>query len=228
MYKMNVHHSDKVTAAAVRSDARSVQLPVGAPRQTKSARANERRRALLEATLDVIGREGIDAVSHRRVAEVANVPLGSTTYYFASRDDLLVQALEYFAQCEIAALHTSLGGVSQADWADGGVDGVIEALLAFLAPQVDVLRWRTVAQYTLFQEAARRPELQAVVHDWNEAWWKTLAELMAALGHDGDVRLEARMLLAMLDGLLLTAIAVPDDDAVAVLRAALERWMHSA
>ena len=48
-----------------------------------------RREQILEAALRVIGRSGRQAVTHRAVAEEAGVPLGSTTYYFDSRDDLL-------------------------------------------------------------------------------------------------------------------------------------------
>src|SRR5829696_8263821 len=59
-----------------------------------------RREQILEAALRVIGRSGREAVTHRAVAEEADVPLGSTTYYFDSRDDLLGQALEHIARKE--------------------------------------------------------------------------------------------------------------------------------
>src|SRR3954462_3237525 len=67
------------------------------PQQT----AEGRREQILEATLRVIGRSGREAVTHRAVAEEAGVPLGSTTYYFDSRDDLLRQSLEHVAASEV-------------------------------------------------------------------------------------------------------------------------------
>ena len=67
--------------------------------------AQGRREQILEATLRVIGRSGREAVTHRAVAEEAGVPLGSTTYYFDSRDDLLGQALEQVARKETERLH---------------------------------------------------------------------------------------------------------------------------
>src|SRR3954453_4527359 len=70
--------------------------------------AQGRREEILEATLQVIGRSGREAVTHRAVAEEAGVPLGSTTYYFDSRDDLLGQALEYVARSE-AERYAELG-----------------------------------------------------------------------------------------------------------------------
>src|SRR3990170_176069 len=46
------------------------------------------KRRILAATLRLIAAEGLDAVRHRRVADMAEVSLGSTTYHFASRDGL--------------------------------------------------------------------------------------------------------------------------------------------
>ena len=42
----------------------------------------QRRERILQATLDTIAAHGIHAVTHRKIATCANVPLGSLTYYF--------------------------------------------------------------------------------------------------------------------------------------------------
>lgn len=52
----------------------------------------ERRDRIIEATLDLISAEGVAGTSHRKVAAVADVPLGSMTYHFAGMDDLLHEA----------------------------------------------------------------------------------------------------------------------------------------
>ena len=57
-------------------------------------RGPARREALLEAVLQLVADVGADAVTHRRVAEVAGLPLASTTYWFASKEHLLTAALE--------------------------------------------------------------------------------------------------------------------------------------
>ena len=72
-------------------------------------------------------------------------------------------------------------------------------------------RWRTVAQYALMQEAARQPELEPVCREWTAAWERALAEVFASLGA-ADPELEARMFLAMLDGLLLEPAGGADPD----------------
>jgi DNA-binding transcriptional regulator YbjK len=205
------------------SDA--VEALGAAPSAASRKRVRPRRERLLEVTIELVAREGIDAVTHRRVAELARVPLGSTTYYFASREEMLVEALKTFGRQEIAALRARLADLpARRPSRRRYVDGLVE----FLAPQLEDDHWRTVAQYALLCEAARRPELEPVAREWNQAWWAVLEELFQALKVP-DPRLEARMLLAMLDGFLLEQLAAPDPDFVsAVLKPALRRVFASA
>src|SRR5258708_39566126 len=63
-------------------------------RETTSAEG--RRREILVATLRVIASNGTDAVTHRRVAAEADVPLGSLTYYFESREDLIRESFRFY------------------------------------------------------------------------------------------------------------------------------------
>jgi AcrR family transcriptional regulator len=56
------------------------------PRQ---ARAQATREAILEATVVVLEREGLDAATTTRIAEVAGVSIGSLYQYFAHRDAIL-------------------------------------------------------------------------------------------------------------------------------------------
>src|SRR3712207_192480 len=73
-------------------------------RVPQQARGEERRQRILRAALAVIGRLGIGAVTHRSVAEEAGVPLGSLTYWFATKDDLLREALRLFVEEEALRL----------------------------------------------------------------------------------------------------------------------------
>ncbi|HEX8867241.1 MAG TPA: TetR family transcriptional regulator, partial [Lentzea sp.] len=47
----------------------------------RKARGEKKRRAIVEATLRVIEREGISGVTHRSVAREAGVPTTAPTYY---------------------------------------------------------------------------------------------------------------------------------------------------
>lgn len=57
-----------------------------------------RRRAILEAAAEIIVTKGPAALTHRAVASLAGVALGSTTQYFASIDELRETALAELAQ----------------------------------------------------------------------------------------------------------------------------------
>ena len=67
-------------------------------------KGERRRRSLLEATLRVIARGGVEAVTHRRVAAEAGVSHGTTTYHFASREDIILQAFRYYIRLITAHL----------------------------------------------------------------------------------------------------------------------------
>ena len=187
------------TASAERSGLEREPARRGGGRSQERRRGNARRLLLLQTTLRLIADEGIDAVSHRAVAEAAGVSLGSTTYWFSSRQEMLRQALEHFARLEIEALNEHLAGVLGRRLSRRRL---VDEFTAMLVPQLGEQRWRTVAQYALIQEAARQPELEPVCREWTAAWERALAEVFVSL-RAPDPELEARMFLAMLDGILL-------------------------
>lgn len=59
-----------------------------APRKYAPRNPEARRQRIIEAAADIIAREGSSMVTNRKVAERAGVPLGSTTQYFKSIDEL--------------------------------------------------------------------------------------------------------------------------------------------
>ena len=85
-------------------------------------KGERRREEILRATLRVIGAHGADAVTHRAVAAEAGVPLSATTYYFASKDELLEQTLlmaarEETERIERLVLDLAPQELSASDWA---------------------------------------------------------------------------------------------------------------
>lgn len=57
----------------------------------------ERKRVIVEAAAQLLLEEGMVGFTHRKVAALANVPLGSTTQYFATLDDLREAGLRCLA-----------------------------------------------------------------------------------------------------------------------------------
>lgn len=167
-------------------------------------RGAARREALLEAVLKIVAEVGADAVTHRRVAEVAGLPLASTTYWFDSKEHLLTAALELAADRDIARLREFVS-----DPLPNDADPLVLAISAILEPcdpSLQASRGSLVATYALLLEAARRPVLQAVARRWTDVYLDTLGELFSRTGSN-DPRRDAELLLAAADGLLIQQLA---------------------
>ena len=181
--------------------------PTPIRRRGERPHGNARRVLLLQTTLRLIADEGIDAVSHRSVAEAAGVPLGSTTYWFSSRQDMLRQALEYFARLEIETLQERLGAVlgrrlsrtparRRVHRSAGATAGRGSA--GGRSRSTRSCRRRPASRSSSRSAASGRPH-----------GTRPSEEVFSSLGAP-DPGLEARMFLAMLDGVLLEQLAAPD------------------
>lgn len=170
-------------------------------------RGTARRDALLDAVLRVVAEVGVDAVTHRRVAEVAGLPLASTTYWFESKEHLLTAAMERAAERDIVRLRAFLGEAP-----DPSADPLATLVRAILGPIEDssqTSRSWLHATYALMLEAARRAALREVTTRWTDAYLDALAPLLAAAG-SLHPRSDAELLLAAADGLLIEQLASDD------------------
>lgn len=169
----------------------------GAPRTvrrkdpTASRRDPQRRERIARAAITVVAERGVDKVTHRAVAAAADVPLGSTTYHFATLDELLAVALEQAAQDNVAQLR---------EWAEALPEGqdlaaaLSDLVLGFLGPE----RTRTVVEHELYVAALHRPALQQASTEWDAA----LRDLFTSYTDP----VTGRMLSAVFCGLLLQGI----------------------
>lgn len=171
---------------------------------TPRPRGAARREALLDAVLKVVAEVGVDAVTHRRVAEVAGLPLASTTYWFESKEHLLTAALERAAERDIERLRAFLD-----DPTTDPIATVVRAILGPIEESTQTCRAWLLATYALMLEAARRPALREVTMRWTDAYLQALAPLLAAAGSN-QPRSDAELLLAAADGLLVEQLASGD------------------
>jgi TetR/AcrR family transcriptional regulator, regulator of biofilm formation and stress response len=150
-----------------------------------------RREAITRAATRVLRTSGIEGLTHRAVAEEAGVPLGSTTYYFTSRADLLNAAIEYSTDTNIRWLQ---------EWAAANADTDITVTLPrMLHEYLTEHRAVAVLDIEVYVLAARRPELR--VH--TSRWTASFIDLLTAFV-DRDV---ATYVAATFNGLILRAVA---------------------
>jgi DNA-binding transcriptional regulator YbjK len=176
----------------------------------RQARGQERVEQILRATLAVIGRGGVGAVTHRSVAEEARVPLGSMTYYFASKQELLREALRLHVREDAGRLR-ALADELAAEGADG--ERIVERFADALGGGHP-----DIAQFELYLEAARDPELRDVAEESLRAYGEVAEMALRAAGVP-DPEVTAWVIVATIDGIGVHRAAA--GDAVVDLRAAL-------
>ena len=183
--------------------------------------ASRRRAEVVAAASRLVARDGAAALSLRRVADEAELNVGSVRHYFDGSDDLLVATAEDVGRRmgERLARHRldDLG----AEWPERLAVFVEEVL------PLDVERREEAAVLVEFVIASRtRPILAAATarmgHDLREA----LSTALASAGV-GAAEQEADRLAALIGGLTLDAITPHGELGPAELRATLRRHLES-
>jgi DNA-binding transcriptional regulator YbjK len=177
-------------------------------------RGAARRTALLEATLELLAETGADALTHRRVAEHAGLPLASTTYWFESKEHLLTEALRYAAERDEVRLRTAADALVARCESAARAPSAAEIVAVVLDPCAEASmpdphaaeRAALLATYALTLEAARRPALQALSLQWSDAYREVVGELLHRAGSRRAAD-DARILMAATDGLLVDRLA---------------------
>ena len=180
----------------------------------------ERRQALLDASIEVLARDGARGLTFRAVDKEAGVPAGTASNYFANRDDLLVQVghryyerlipgEEVIAQSRQRQTRESMTGL---------MTEVVGRVTGFRAGYLAILELRL--------EATRRPELQDLLTervradlDFNIANYR---ESGLPGGEDAVVLLYLALNWLILDRLTLPGI-FDEKRAADLVRIAVER-----
>lgn len=156
-------HTDETTAAGAPQTASAAHTATAAQNTPATPRRRDpegRRRAILTAATEIIVEEGAAALTHRAVAKRASVPLGSTTQYFTSIDDMRECALQQLADEideAIARLEPFIATMHERP------DPIIDELLAYLEDP------RTVhADIALMTSGTTDPRLRALALRWPE------------------------------------------------------------
>lgn len=122
----------------------------------------DRRNRIIDAAIDCIATNGVAGTSHRKVAAIADVPLGSMTYHFTDMDELLREAFTRFASTISELFDARLDQAHDADEAEAAVVDLIHG---------DLQRSRRehVVTYELYTLAARTPSFRAITRHWMHA-----------------------------------------------------------
>jgi TetR/AcrR family transcriptional regulator, regulator of biofilm formation and stress response len=185
--------------------------PAADGNQVRTGRADpHRRERIARAAIEVVAVHGVEGLTHRRVAAAAGVPLGSTTYHFATLDDLLAAGLEAAAAESAAELKV---------WEQSLGEGkLVEATTELILGSLSSRRERVAVRYEMYVAALRRPRLRPISTEWSRM-------LAGIYRHHTDEK-TADALSAAVDGLWLACLVsdepMPTEQIERVLRRIVE------
>lgn len=168
-------------------------------------RGEKRREAIVQASIGLVLERGMASATHRNVADVAQVPLGSIRYYFSTREDLLLAAVDRLEELRSAAaadaLARAVGGVARREVAE-------LFMLAFYGPD---LSDSTLKGYVgVVMDCSRESErLSLRMRDHRTTMDRELRDLLDACG---ITQLSVSLATAVVDGSLLSAAALRRND----------------
>lgn len=134
-------------------------------------RANDpqRREKIIQATLEAVKLYGIHAVTHRKIATLAGVPLGSMTYYFSGIDELLLEAFSSFTEIMSRQYQAFFSDVSDAQGACQAITDMIYSSQVATPDNMELM-------YQLYALASRKPLLKTVMQNWMQRSQQTLEQ----------------------------------------------------
>jgi DNA-binding transcriptional regulator YbjK len=167
-------------------------------------KGERRRHALVRAAAELLSEGGFDAVRHRAVARRAGLPLASTTYYFSSLDDLLVQAVEFIGAQEAARLSSRLAGLSRRRRrVEATADVLVDLLLEDCS--TEKISEELISRYERYIACARHPWLRVVQRRIGEQRTAAVIEAIERCGR--TVRRDRiKALMCAVDGAVVAAL----------------------
>jgi DNA-binding transcriptional regulator YbjK len=185
-----------------------------APSRSDTPSTRER---ILRAALELIGREGIAAVSNRRLANAAEVSLGSLTYHFPSQASLLQESLLLYVGEEVARLEAIAASLRARQPRPTPAEVAAE-VQRVAAENSD--RPEQVAELELHLRASRDPALQDASRRCFAAYEGVAAAALEAFGVP-DAPRHARAVVALTTGMGLQRLGAGVNDANGIADALL-------
>ncbi len=170
-------------------------------RKTSRTNSEQRRRAILEAALRIVIRDGVRGVRHRAVAKEANVPLSATTYYFKDITDLITDTFTLFVEMGTSTFKAyweeSDGllklAMQEYEPADAGSKQIFSGRIAELAityvlEQLKEHRGYLIAERAFQQECLRNENLRPIAFSHQQFFLKSLESFFEKIGsHHADI-----------------------------------------
>ena len=171
---------------------------VDTPKKTRRQAHPDSRTELIDATLDIILKDGIDALRIEDVCERVGVTKGSLYWHFNDRTGLIREALlehlRRLGEAQLSALSDAVEGFTTRDEHLVRIAG---ALVDPFDPDEVEARWQ---RFELIATSRRDPELAAIMSDIQRRHQRYLTDLMETASARGILRadVDPKAMAAML------------------------------
>lgn len=182
-----------------RQTSRLPAASASAPLPNRSQRA---RAKIAAAAIDVLAEHGIAGITHRLVAEAADVPLAATTYYYESKLDIIRAASAEILSRYESAFQRVLGRAQ-----DETAKSFAEIAQRLLENAANRDRSNGICWAEITLDSGRRAETHALAREW----WERMGAIWLDIARACGVReagAASRSAIDLLVGLLLMLLAL--------------------
>lgn len=188
-----------------------------------------RRETLIEATIQMVARHGIENTTFVRISEAAGVSRGLPGHYFRDKEDLLCQAYQHLLDLHVAhatgAAHAIKGSA---------LDGLKAFARACLPSDGSTRHYRT-AYLAFWTLSMGNKKMVKITNDSYKVLYESVAALFSEAAQANGVKLDPREetvgLVGMIDGLWLDisigASGITPKDAVGTISKHIDRILSS-
>lgn len=176
----------------------------------------QRRAEIVSATWRLIARKGIGATTMRQIATEAGFANGALRHYFANKDDLLFRAYRHVFDATNERFASNANGLT-------GL-AALDALCAEIMPLDEERRLEARIVIPFFEHAINDPAYATLLQDTMDEWVTQFTTHLTQAVQDGDLRTDldatttAEALLALLQGMQITAVLIPEHAAPSQLQ----------
>lgn len=167
--------------------------------------SEQRREELVRAAVQVIGREGVDGATTRKIAEQAGAPLATLHYIFKDKDELFAAAI---ANTQSRAISSYRERLAPGCGLETATKTLIELHHAWTLEDPGFM----IAQYELLFWAARTPSVKRYAPLTYQGYFDAFTKILTGCATEDesaeDVARLARYALAIIDGMILQMIAL--------------------
>ncbi|MBR8642608.1 TetR family transcriptional regulator [Streptomyces tuirus] len=165
-----------------------------------------RRDEVLDAAIEVLAEGGLRRLTYQAVDTAADVPAGTTSNHFRSRDAL------------VSGVVAHLEALDRRDWehtagepAANDPEAFIDALTHMVRHALGPARPRTTARYALILEGLARPAVREPLSRAQDSLITWVSQWLATLGSP-DPREHCRLLFDYLDGMIFHQVVLPQEN----------------